>query len=324
LNPAEPNKETVAAKRIAPLPGKKDEYNVELAISKDLRQHAARVFDQVPAGYTAGLLEGHGAKFSVVNGMVEFYWETLPKDSVFTVSYHLVRSGNGTITEEVPEANGEMETHTALSPFHDDTLTMSPQPAYSDLPNLSKPQPQHSLHTEVPSLRKTLAKQPVHAGTPAPQKTQTRQQVIADVSAPQKTPKKQFTYVSVPAQLTQLVYAWIPVPYHGQLLVCINRPAPAPGKGIYYKVQIAAIKGASDRKADLFISQYHISESMDTMMHEGWKKYLVGTFTKFAEADRYKVETQAKIPDAFVVAFNNDERIPLHEALKSQKRTHKI
>ena len=55
-------------------------------------------------------------------------------------------------------------------------------------------------------------------------------------------------------------------------------------------------------------------------MHEGWKKYLIGTFDKYASAQQFNMETRTKIPDAFIVAFNEGERIPIAEAMKSKHR----
>ena len=95
---------------------------------------------------------------------------------------------------------------------------------------------------------------------------------------------------------------------------------PSPQKGIYYKVQIAATKHSPDRSNDFFKAAWHLDEPVDLTMHEGWKKYLIGTFEKYSTAKQFSMETRIKVPDAFVVAFIEGQRIPLEEAWKLKHR----
>ncbi len=95
---------------------------------------------------------------------------------------------------------------------------------------------------------------------------------------------------------------------------------PAPQKGIYYKVQIAATKRSPDRNNGFFKSKYKIDDPVEISMHEGWKKYVMGTYDKYSVAKQHRNEAIAKIPDAFVVAYNNGQRIPLQEAIKASHR----
>ncbi len=95
---------------------------------------------------------------------------------------------------------------------------------------------------------------------------------------------------------------------------------PVPQTGIYFKVQIAATKRSPDRNNEFFKSKYKIDDPVEITLHEGWKKYLVGVYDKYASAKQHRNETLAKVPDAFVVAYNNGERISVQEAIKEKKR----
>jgi hypothetical protein len=133
--------------------------------------------------------------------------------------------------------------------------------------------------------------------------------LMADEMSPPKAELSNSNYdkqdASQPlAQNTTSTYLNIPVPQHG----------------IYYKVQIAATQKSPDRNNEFFRTRLNINDPVDITMHEGWKKYLVGTFENYSEAKQFRIETQAKVPDAFVVAFHAGERIPLQEAWKIKNR----
>lgn len=232
------NKDISVEKKIIPLTAKAGEYKVELKIKKGSGQNAVRIFDQVIEDYTAYPIETRGAKFSVANGLVEFYWATMPKDSVILVSYHIV--------------SDKIHADYSISNLLQSDNTGAEKNINS--PSESKPAARKSVESK-------------------PQPGQT-------------------SYLDI----------------------------PAPQKGLFYKVQIAATMHKPERKSDFFRSLYKINESVDITIQDGWKKYLVGSFEKYAAAKQYRVATQAKIPDAFVVAYNNGERIPLNEALKTKNR----
>ncbi|MCC7232008.1 MAG: hypothetical protein IT242_03620 [Bacteroidia bacterium] len=93
---------------------------------------------------------------------------------------------------------------------------------------------------------------------------------------------------------------------------------PAPQSGIYYKVQICATIRSSVKNTQWFHHRYHIADSVDLTYHEGWKKYLIGTFTNVKEATACRKKTNALVPDAFVVAYDNGQRISVSEAVKKK------
>jgi len=77
-------------------------------------------------------------------------------------------------------------------------------------------------------------------------------------------------------------------------------------------------------KVQLLTSPKKLSQSdskfkgvkMDFYMDKGSYKYTFGNWNLFKEADAARKELRNKFPDAFVVAFKNDERIPLQDARK--------
>ncbi len=93
---------------------------------------------------------------------------------------------------------------------------------------------------------------------------------------------------------------------------------PAAENGIVYKVQISATKKSSIKNNEWFTSKYQINSNVELTYHEGWKKYLIGSFQAYKEASNFKKQTQEKISDAFLVAYENGVRIPISEARQNK------
>ncbi len=93
---------------------------------------------------------------------------------------------------------------------------------------------------------------------------------------------------------------------------------PAAENGITYKVQVSATQKSSVKNNNWFESKYRINSNVELTYHEGWKKYLIGSFHGYTEASNFKKQTQEKIPDAFLVAYENGKRISMLEALRSK------
>jgi len=90
---------------------------------------------------------------------------------------------------------------------------------------------------------------------------------------------------------------------------------PAPQKGIFFKIQIAATKKSPVRNDQYFQDKYHFGQHVDLTEYDGWRKYMIGNFDSYISAADFNKRTREKIPDAFVVAYRNAERITIREAM---------
>lgn len=99
----------------------------------------------------------------------------------------------------------------------------------------------------------------------------------------------------------------------------VNIPAyiPAPQKGVFYKIQIAATRKSPLRTDKFFQEKFQIDQHVDLAEQEGWRKYMIGNFDTYASASDFSRRTKEKIPDAFVVAYKNAQRITIKEATES-------
>ena len=90
---------------------------------------------------------------------------------------------------------------------------------------------------------------------------------------------------------------------------------PSSKGGIYYQVQISATMKSPVRDNDWFKKYYKVTEEVNLTYHDGWKKYLIGMFDNFKSANIHKRITREKVSDAFVVAYQDGQRISLKEAM---------
>ncbi|MBL7981958.1 MAG: hypothetical protein JNL52_09135 [Flavobacteriales bacterium] len=95
----------------------------------------------------------------------------------------------------------------------------------------------------------------------------------------------------------------------------------APEKGITYKVQITAAHREVGKS--YFSARHRYSGAFSIERHQGWIKYVTGSFGEYREARDQRVrfvEAGHDFPGPFVTAYNNGERITVQEALLITKQ----
>jgi N-acetylmuramoyl-L-alanine amidase len=92
--------------------------------------------------------------------------------------------------------------------------------------------------------------------------------------------------------------------------------SPAEEQGIHFRVQLASSKKAIDIKP----SNFKGVEGVEQLQVDGGYKYTVGRFTTFEDGLVKQREIREKAyKDAFLIAIQNGERIPISEALEKLK-----
>jgi len=94
--------------------------------------------------------------------------------------------------------------------------------------------------------------------------------------------------------------------------VADNNPA---ARNVKYKVQVGA--GHQIIPMNYFRKKYNLTDKVTLELHEGWRKYVIGSYSVYKEArdKRNQVWSNNQITDAFVTAYNGSTRITVQEAL---------
>ncbi|MFW6099955.1 MAG: hypothetical protein ACOC90_01085 [Bacteroidota bacterium] len=270
-------------------PESSEEYKVNLLVNKGDKEKFAKIEEQVPEGYQAVKEEEEGAIFTFKNQTAKFLWMNLPSERFFVVSYKLVPEDN---SGEDPDIDGDfsyIENET--------TREIDIVERRVDLDNRQEDHLSSILEgEEAPVIT-------AEGGLMANENELKEENGSA--SAPETLDKnKGEVRIEVAEEAKRLL----------EQTASINNKLE-PQSGVYYRVQIAA--GHRPINVENYFDQYNIEKEVRTELHDGWRKYSVGSFSVYKEARDYRVHiwNTTSIDDAFVAAYNEGDRVTVQEAL---------
>lgn len=88
---------------------------------------------------------------------------------------------------------------------------------------------------------------------------------------------------------------------------------PSPEGSVTYKVQVGA--GHKKVPSTYFATVFKLQDKVSTINHEGWIKYLVGSYDAYKSARDKRNVVRGNVKTAFVTAYNSGTRITVQEAL---------
>lgn len=97
-----------------------------------------------------------------------------------------------------------------------------------------------------------------------------------------------------------------------QITQTIGKAAPV----ITYKIQIFSTKKVVPKNDGAFRGLKGCTYVKDGV----WLKYMYGKYATYAEAKKAQATIKQKFPDCVIVAFEDDEQIPVKKAIEKQKR----
>lgn len=277
----------VACIRQKPMPsGEADNsYIVNLLVYKESAQKFAKIEEKIPAGYTAVNIDSKEGIFVFKNGQAKFLWMNLPQSPYFIVSYRLIPTAASATT---PTLKGQfsyvVDEKTVVKDIVEKDLDLASLSA-EDIRKLIEELKVSPVKIPVEEL---LAQKPEQAAPATPEPAKEQQPTVT----PRQRPvNEQLVKEIDPAYLLE------------------------PREGVYYRIQIAAGHRPIDIKR--YFRRYKITDEVRAEIHEGWRKYSIGTFTEYKQARDYRVHIWNTTPinDAFVAAYNNGQRITVQEAL---------
>lgn len=98
-----------------------------------------------------------------------------------------------------------------------------------------------------------------------------------------------------------------------------NNSMQTSNSGIFFKVQVCALKNPSD--ASKVESQLKTNESLELELIDGWHKFTFGNFPSYAAAKSKRNEKAYLPTNPFVAAYNNGTRITVQEGLMISNQT---
>ncbi|MFO8235346.1 MAG: hypothetical protein R6U04_08085 [Bacteroidales bacterium] len=258
-------------------------YIVNLLVSKGDKQKFAKIQEDIPEGYTAVKEDEKGAIFTFTDQVAKFLWMNLPSDPYFVISYKLIPSED---VDGKPELNGQFS-------YIENENTRNIDIVEEDV-NL-----EDDSQENLAEIIKSTATPSITGGEDIDLETQELQEEVVKEAG-----RKGKVNVEIAEEAKRIL---------SENTRITNQLEPQ--SGVYYRVQVAA--GHRPINVDKYFGRYDIDKEVRTELHEGWRKYSVGSFSVYKEARDYRVKiwNTTDIDDAFVAAYNNGDRITVQEAL---------
>lgn len=260
-----------------------NEFQIDIKIKKDGTKGFAKYNDNLPEGFTARQSKTDGASFSVADNKIKFVWVSVPPTEELTISY-LLKGSNTKPEELVGEYSYLEDNQSKKVKVLPDLLPATPE--------ITATAPEKNTNTSATAEPK--ANEPASANTTPP-------------TMAGKEPKENPSNTNAPANQTETTLA--------------DNLAKKEGK-VNYAVQVGAFVNGNIN-AEVLAKKFNLSANIRSEMKDGFHKFLIGSHREYQQArdQREVIKTNNGINGAFVVAYNNGQRITVQEALtiSSQK-----
>lgn len=253
-------------------------------IKKENVKGFAKYVDKIPEGFVAEGLETNGSSFTYADGNAKFVWVSLPAQEELKISYKLKMENK---PAGIAMLSGDFS-------YLENDQTQKIKAADEEL-KINGAEPVVATETVTPENNNTT-QEPVNTNTVEPVATNTVVEEPVNTNNSGENPVNTNTVT--------------PVSNNTEVASTVQK-----GTGnVNFHIQIGAFQSAMS--SDRLASMYNINENINTVMHQGLTKFMIGDFDEYKAARDKRETTKSKgVKDAFVVAYSSGKRITVQEAL---------
>jgi len=255
-------------------------YKVTLNFDKKGIQGFAKTTEQIPNGFTATENDSKGGVFSFKEQEVKILWMAIPKEDKYSISYNMEANSE--------TANGNYNIKGYFSYLEND-VTSKYDIIETSFELTSNQLVADNTIVENPIVEKPVVEKPV-VEKPVVEKPVVENPVVENPVV--ENPVVEKPVVAPTNKITS---------------------TPNPETGVSYKVQVGA--GHQKVSANYFSAKFNLTDNVSTETHEGWIKYLVGSYNEYKLARDKRNSVRNNVTTAFVTAYNIGKRITVQEAL---------
>ena len=270
-------------------PVSEKEMIVEVKVRKGDIRGFGKLQETIPAGFTAIEQQNDEAIFTTQDRIVKFVWLNLPGREEVTVVYKLR-------ADQRPDGEYSIDGEFGYL-LNDETQ----KAVIGTSRFFIGPKALEAIAADDQHMGKQDLNDPTLAlDRQRPAQTQPKTEVQPPVTTPPPAPRP-----TPPTAATRPVTPSI----------------PGPEKGIVYKVQITAAHREVGRA--YFAQRHRYTGDFSIERHEGWIKYVTGSFKDYKGARDQRVafvQAGHNFPGPFVTAYNDGQRITVQEALIISKQ----
>ena len=270
-----------------------NQYRIDLEIVNNKITGFAKILETVPANCTTEKTQDAGAVVTVERNIIKFVWFEIPTSPTVHVSYKISCSeGSG-----APVISGKLSYVDGNNPKELAVLQISEAAASTE-----------ELSTNTIEVTKETA--------PVEEVNTTQSEKIEETAQEPVKEREQETTVSNDRSAENDNQTVEPKSRETSVT-----STPSAENGVSYKVQILAAHRVVSKS--YFKQRHGYSEDFNIENHEGWVKYTTGKYEEYKQARDRREDLKSSyntLPDPFVTAYNNGERITVQEALLISKQ----
>lgn len=281
-------------------------FKVFVEINKKGIEGFAKISERIPEGFIATENNSNTGVFSFKENTMKILWMGVPSDDVYTISYNLEAKAT---TE-----NGEYDIVGFYSYLENEATSkylidgsgfeLNVEPVIAQETTIVSPPKEEVVAEQVIIAKETVVVRPPKEELVASKPTVVEPVVVAaiieeePVAVVEKVDpiiKKNTTFKKTTVQSKKAT------------------TTPNPENGVTYKVQVGA--GHKKVPSTYFATKFNLKDNVNTINHEGWIKYLVGSYNEYKPARDKRNKVRGNVKTAFVTAYNSGTRITVQEAL---------
>jgi len=292
-------------------------YRVEVVFFKDNILGFAKHTEKIPEGFKAKEEKSSGASFNTNQTFVKYLWASLPDKEEVRISY---------IIEQVstPPANGVvkgefiyLDQEETKKVYSDEDAVPLTAPVAAASSNTSGQQvaSNNSSSTNTNQVASTSNANSSNSTSTTNSSSQNTNNNSSSVSSSNQTASNNSSNATVKSSNSNNSSNTSANASANNKSTNSSVAANSSKSGVInYQVQIGAFK--NNVSVEKVAAELNLSDIINSDMHEGLNKFLVGNYTEYKQA-RNKRETlrTGKAKDAFVSAYNGPKRVTVQEAL---------
>lgn len=275
-----------------------DEKIITLKIKKGLTKGFARYSNDIGIGYTAKAILTDGSVFSCNEGKLRFIWVTVPNKEELEISFSILeKTNNGMIL------NGE---YSYLENNQSKNYLLNPEVLFNITANhfkIESPEKNKTDSMAINTKKETIDLSKVDRKAP-----ENTNNVVSEIKTKVEIEKIKVDVLAVVQKKVDTTAA-IAVKKNVQVI-------DKKDVNTDFFVQIGAFK-SKNVEASILKEKYKLSETINSEIHNGFFKFMVGKHSVYKEAKIHRdvVQKTNGVIGAFVVAYNSGKRITVQEAL---------
>jgi len=299
------------------------EFTVELTIDKGDISGFAKLQQELPSGLIAVPNNPNGSTFSFKDQKVKFLWMALPGDKVFKVSYNITADASA-VGDQILEGSFSFikDNETQKVALPKDIIKISP--AGTAIANASAATPKvTNVDNSASTSTATMTSESSSSSSSSSELASASSAVNAEAEALAKRKEEEAKVRAEKAERDRKAAEKRAAQTTSAESTSGGSMESKSSKtigGLVYKVQVAATKRKVEGSE--FKSQYNLSDEVNWEEHEGWNKYVIGSFQNYKAAKAYSnsVRDNNRVPGPFVTSYIDGTRITVQEALEKQGR----